>query len=192
MTEPGAAPAGLWILEGVPLAGKSSLLRRWRAASPAPVLWSAEDLASQRIFEPLETQHRPEVVEPWLHGLLDAWEALQSAAARAPWAARRGDFAAHQERFHLSAALEGGLGPGAFQALEARLAALGARGLLLRLDEATLRARIEASLAERPASWAAWLQRRYGGPDGALRAFLDQQMELEALAKRSRLEWRLP
>jgi hypothetical protein len=98
-------------------------------------------------------------------------------------------FAAHQERFHLSAAMEGGLTTEGFEALEARLAHLGARGILLRLDREELLRRLAGSLIERPSTWAAWLQRRYGGIEGAAEAFLEQQNRLQELAQSSRLTW---
>ncbi len=182
-------PEGLWLLEGVPLSGKTTRLRAWRAASELPVLWSAEDLASQRLFEPLEVRHAPGSVVPWLEGMRGAWEALAAARAAAPWHGRLPPFAAHQERFHLSAGLDGGLGPGDADRLEARLAALGARGVLCLVEPGPLAARLEASLRQRPPAWAAWLDRRFGGPEGAREAFLEQQGRLLDLGGKSRLSW---
>lgn len=186
---PPPAPDGLWLLEGVPLSGKTTRLRAWRAASTHPVLWSAEDLASQRLFEPLEARHRPESVVPWLEGLLAAWEALSAARAAAPWDGCLPAFAAHQERFHLSAALEGGLAPGAFERIEGRLAALGARGLLCVAEPGDLALRLERSLQERPPAWSRWLERRFGGVEGALARFAEQQGPFRDLAGKSRLSW---
>ena len=186
---PAPAPDGLWLLEGAPLSGKTTRLRAWRAASAHPVLWSAEDLASQRLFEPLETRHRPPAVVPWLAGMLAAWEALAEARAAAPWDGWLPPFAAHQERFHLSAALEEGLAPGDFERTEARLAALGARGLLCLTEAGELARRLKHSLAERPPAWSRWLERRFGGPEGALAAFLEQQAHFRVQAGKSRLSW---
>ena len=183
------APSGLWLLEGVSCAGKSTLLRRWRRETEAPVLWAAEDLATQRLFEPLETAHHPGAVEPWLRGLLAGWRELQARAEAMAWGERRHGFLAMQERFHLSAALEGGLGPGAFGSLEEALADAGARGLLLTVSEATLERRLEASLATRPPAWARWLTRRHGGVAGATRDLLEAQDRLRALAAGSVLPW---
>lgn len=182
-------PEGIWILEGVPLAGKTTLLRRWRSGSLAPVLWSAEDFASQRLFEPLEQRHTPARVAPWLSAMVESWARLQELAAETHLREVRFAFAAHQERFHLSAALDGGLAAADFAALEARLLALGARGVLLRLEPAELARRLQASLAERPATWPAWLQRRYGGIEGAAAAFLERQAQLLERAAASGLEW---
>lgn len=187
--EPPEAPQGLWILEGVPLSGKTTLLRRWRRGAEHPVLWSAEDQATQRRFEPLEQRHLPGAVEPWLDGLLDAWEALEAGARATAWGRRGPAFAAHQERFHLSAALEEGLGPGAFERLEGRLAGLGARGVLLQVPPEALAERLESSLRLRPPSWAAWIQARFGGSGGALEAWARQAACFEALAGRSVLGW---
>jgi len=186
---PPPAPDGLWLLEGVPLSGKTTRLRAWRAESTHPVLWSAEDLASQRLFEPLETRHRPEAVVPWLTGMIGAWEALAAARAAAPWDGRLPAFAAHQERFHLSAALDGGLGPGDFERIEGRLAALGARGLLCLVDPRDLAERLDRSLAERPPAWARWLDRRFGGPGAARIDFLERQEWFLQEAGKSRLSW---
>lgn len=186
---PAPAPDGLWLLEGAPLAGKTTRLRAWRAESTGPVLWSAEDLASQRLFEPLEARHRPEAVVPWLEGLLAAWEALASARAAAPWDSWLPPFAAHQERFHLSAALDGGLGPGDFERIEARLAAAGARGLLCLAEPGEMARRLDRSLGERPPTWLRWLERRFGGPEGALARFLEQQDRFREQAGKSRLSW---
>lgn len=185
----GEGPPGIWILEGIPLAGKTTLLRRWRTGNRAPVLWSAEDFASQRLFEPLDSRHTPAAVTPWLTGMVDAWAGLQSLASATHLREVRFGFAAHQERFHLSAILDGGLAEADFAALEARLADLGARGVLLCLDEPELQRRLEASLAERPPTWPAWLQRRYGGPAGAAAAFLERQSQLLKLAEDSCLAW---
>ena len=186
---PPPAPDGLWLLEGAPLSGKTTRLRAWRAASAHPVLWSAEDLASQRLFEPLEARHRPEAVVPWLEGLLAAWEALAAACAAAPWNGWLPAFAAHQERFHLSAALDGGLAPGDFERIEGRLAALGARGLLFLAEPGELARRLERSLRERPQAWSRWLERRFGGAEGALATFLEQQAHFRVQAGKSRLSW---
>lgn len=186
---PPPAPDGLWLLEGVPLSGKTTRLRAWRAASAHPVLWSAEDLASQRLFEPLEDRHHPGPVAPWLEGMLDAWEALAAARAAAPWDGRLPPFAAHQERFHLSAALDGGLAPGDLERIEARLQALGARGLLCLVEPGELARRVDRSLAERPPAWSRWLERRFGGRKGALTRFLEQQDSFHDQAGKSRLSW---
>ena len=185
-----AGPRGLWLLEGVPCVGKSTLLHRWRRETEAPVLWAGEDLATQRLFEPLETAHRPEAVEPWLRGLLQGWQALQARASAMAWAGSQGGFLAIQERFHLSAEGEGGLGPGAFEALEAALAEAGAQGVLLTLSGPELGRRLEASLTGRPPAWGRWLEGRYGSLAGATAAFLQRQSELEGLAHRSLLPWR--
>lgn len=186
---PAPAPDGLWLLEGVPLSGKTTRLRAWRAASAHPVLWSGEDLASQRLFEPLEERHHPGSVVPWLEGMLAAWEALAAARAAAPWDDRLPGFAAHQERFHLSAALEGGLARDGFEAIEARLTVLEARGLLCLAAPEDLARRLDRSLAERPPAWSRWLERRFGGPGGALEAFLRQQAWFLEAAGKSRLSW---
>lgn len=183
------APAGLWILEGVPLAGKTTLLRRWRVASAHRALWSGEDAATQRRFEPLEARHRPEAVEPWLEAMVHAWEALEAGARATAWGREAPGFAAHQERFHLSAAVAGGLAPGGFERLEARLAALGARGVLLSVAPEELAARLEASASARPPSWQAWILARHGGPRGALEAWAGQEEALLGLARRSALPW---
>jgi len=189
---PPDAPGGLWLLEGVPLAGKTALLRRWRARSPHRVLWSAEDAATQRRFEPLSQRHRPEAVEPWLEALLAAWEALEAGARDTAWGREGAGFAAHQERFHLRAALEGGLAPGAFERLEARLAALGARGVLLRAAPHAHAARLAVSFEARPPSWPAWVRARFGGPEAALEAWRAQEAAFLDLAERSALPWFLP
>lgn len=186
---PPPASDGLWLLEGAPLSGKTTRLRAWRAASAHPVLWSAEDLASQRLFEPLEDRHRPEAVVPWLEGMLGAWEALAAARAAAPWADRLPCFAAHQERFHLSAAFDGGLAPGDFERIEGRLAALGARGLLCLVEPGDLARRLARSLPDRPPAWSRWLERRFGGVEGALAGFLEQQAHFRVQAGKSRLSW---
>lgn len=185
------APAGLWLLEGVPCAGKSTLLHRWRRGTAAPVLWAAEDLATQRLFEPLEDRHHPGAVEPWLQALLGGWGQLRARAAGAPWGAPAPAFLALQERFHLSAEVAGGLGPGAFRALDAALAEAGARGVLLRVSAETLARRLAASLEARPPAWGRWLERRWGGLEGAKTAFLAEQGRLEALAAESLLPWLL-
>ena len=186
---PPPAPDGLWLLEGVPLSGKTTRLRAWREASAHPVLWSAEDLASQRLFEPLARHHHPSRVTPWLEGLVGAWEALATARAAAPWAERLPPFAAHQERFHLSAALDGGLEPGAFARLEDRLAALGARGILCWIEPDALAERLVLSVTGRPPAWSRWVDRRFGGPEGALAAFQESQQRFGELAGKSRLFW---
>ena len=182
-------PTGLWLLESVSCAGKSTWLHRWRRETAAPVLWAAEDLATQRLFEPLETAHRPEAVEPWLRSLLAGWRELQARAGAMAWGDRRHGFLALQERFHMSAALEGGLGSGAFEALEAELVSLGAQGLLLTVSAETLARRLEASLAERPPAWGHWLARRHGGVTEAAADLLEVQERLRELAGRSSLPW---
>lgn len=182
-------PEGLWLLEGIPLSGKTTRLRAWRGASDHPVLWSAEDLASQRLFEPLEDRYVPGAVKPWLEGLLGAWGALARAREAAPWAGRLRPFAAHQERFHLSAALAGGLEDGDLGGLESNLLALGARGVLCLVEPGELARRMQRSFTERPPAWRSWLDRRYGGAEAAQAAFLDQQAQLLDLAGKSRLSW---
>jgi len=188
---PGSA-SGLWILEGIPLSGKTALLRRWRAASEEPVLWSAEDFATQRLFEPLERRHEPEAVFPWLEGMLEAWEKLQRLAERPPWSPLRTRFTAHQERFHLSARLELGITEVQAEGLETRLARLEARGILLRLNGEELERRLERSLDGRPGPWGRWIEHRFGSLAGAKTAFLEQQGHIEALAHSSCLPWVLP
>ncbi len=190
-TPPPEAPSGLWLLEGVSCSGKSSLLHRWRRECSAPVLWAAEDLATQRLFEPLDSAHHEQAVAPWLEALVGAWGALQAQAARAPWGAARAGFLAVQERFHLSAREEGGLGPEAFESLERALEALGARGVLLRVDPETLARRLEASLSERPEAWGRWVARRYGSLAEAVQVLGEAQAALEDQARGSRLPWHL-
>lgn len=186
---PPPAADGLWLLEGVPLSGKTTRLRAWRAESAHPVLWSAEDLASQRLFEPLEDRHGPGMVVPWLDGMVGAWEALAKARAAAPWDGWLPPFAAHQERFHLSAVLDGGLAPGDFERIETRLAVLGTRGLLCLVEPEVLALRLDHSLQTRPLAWSRWLVRRFGGVEGALARFLEQQDHFRDQAGKSRLSW---
>jgi hypothetical protein len=182
-------PEGLWILEGTCLAGKTTLLRRWRSESSAPLLWSAEDLATQRLFEPLEVHHKPDAVEPWLESMLEAWEALQKMASATPWSPVRSRFTAHQERFHLSARFEHGIGAAHFESLETRLLSLKAEGVLVMLSAQVFSDRLNQSLDERPPSWAKWLEHRFGSIRSAETAFWQQQARLQDLAIESRLTW---
>jgi len=188
---PPHAPAGLWLLEGVPLAGKTTLLRRWRAGAGHRVLWSAEDVATQRMFEPLRERHAPEAVEPWLEGMLAAWESLESGSRGLGWASGGTGFAAHQERFHLSALVEAGLTPEGFRRIEDRLAALGACGVLLQVGGAELDRRLEASARERPRSWMAWVLATHASRREAAAAWAAQQERLLEAARRSALGWHL-
>lgn len=188
---PPPSPAGVWILEGVPLSGKTTLLRAWRDGAGHRVLWSAEDVATQRRFEPLRERHAPEAVEPWLEGLLAAWESLEGGSRGLGWAREGTGFAAHQERFHLSALEEGGLGPGGFRRIEDRLALLGARGVLLRVGRADLERRLEASARERPRPWMAWVLATHGGRREAAEAWAAQQARLLEAARGSALGWHL-
>ncbi|MFN8010361.1 MAG: hypothetical protein U0P81_03050 [Holophagaceae bacterium] len=188
---PPSCPAGIWILEGVPLSGKTTLLRRWRTGSGHRVLWSGEDAATQRRFEPLQERHRPDAVEPWLEGLLDAWEALVAGSRGLGWAREGTGFAAHQERFHLSALVEGGLTPEGFRRIEDRLAALGARGVLLRIGGTEGSRRLERSAAERPPSWMAWVLATHGSRPAAAEAWAAQQARLLEAARGSALGWHL-
>ena len=56
-------------------------------------------------------------------------------------------------------------------------------------DPADMARRLERSLSERPPAWARWLGRRFGGPEGALEAFLGQQACFREEAGKSRLSW---